>query len=423
MKKRHPLVHTLITLKGNARACVYTEPLWGIPYNLFAPFASLYMLALGVTDIQIGLIISIGMVLQIASALLSGVITDKLGRKRTTLIFDILSWSIPCLLWAFAQNFLWFAAAALFSSMWRITMNSWNCLLVEDCEQENLVGIYSWVHISGLIAAFFAPLAGLFIAWHGLVPTVRVLYLLAFAMMTAKFVLLNGFVTETKQGKIRQQETAGVGIGTLLHGYGGVLKQVLRTPKTLMTLGIMLVMSITSTVNGAFWPILITARIGVPESLVGIFPLIRSLIMLVLFFILVPRIQALRFRKPLLLGFLAYILAQSLLISAPEGGFVFIVGSTFLEAFALALINPLMDSLTVIMVDAAERARIMALLYVIIIAFTSPFGWIAGVLSQINRVLPFVMNIGLYGLGAVLTLTSARRQASRTAQAAKASLS
>lgn len=423
MKKQHPLINTLITLKGNPRACVYTEPLWGIPFNLFAPFASLYMLALGVTDLQIGLIISIGMVLQIASALLSGVITDKLGRKRTTLIFDILSWSIPCLLWAFAQNLAWFAAAALFSSMWRITMNSWNCLLVEDCDQKNLVGIYSWVHISGLIAAFFAPLAGLFITWHGLVPTVRVLYLLAFVMMTAKFVILNGFVTETKQGKIRKQETAGIGIGTLLHGYGGVLKQVLRTPKTLMTLGIMLIMSITSTVNGAFWPILITTRIGVPEGLVGVFPLIRSLIMLVLFFVLVPRIQALRFRKPLFLGFVAYILAQSLLISAPEGGFLFIVGSTLLEAFALTLIAPLMDSLIVIMVDAAERARIMALLYVIIIAFTSPFGWIAGVLSQINRVLPFVMTIGLYGLGAVLTLASARGQTSSTAVAAKTSLS
>jgi hypothetical protein len=185
----------------------------------------------------------------------------------------------------------------------------------------------------------------------------------------------------------------------------------------------MLVMSITGTVNGAFWPILITARIGVPEGLVGVFPLIRSLIMLVLFFVMVPRIQALRFRKPLLLGFAIYILAQSLLISAPAGGFAFIVGSTFLEAFALALINPLMDSLTVIMVDAGERARIMALLYVIIIALTSPFGWIAGMLSQINRTLPFVMNIGLYGLGAVLTLASARRQSARTVPAMSSPLS
>ena len=55
----HSLVATLKTLRGNARGCVVTEPLWGIPYNLFAPYVSVYMLALGLTDGQIGLITSI----------------------------------------------------------------------------------------------------------------------------------------------------------------------------------------------------------------------------------------------------------------------------------------------------------------------------------------------------------------------------
>ena len=36
----NPLISTLKNLRGNPRACVYTEPLWGIPYNLFAPYAS-----------------------------------------------------------------------------------------------------------------------------------------------------------------------------------------------------------------------------------------------------------------------------------------------------------------------------------------------------------------------------------------------
>ena len=29
--KQHPLISTLVNLEGNPRACVYTEPLWGIP--------------------------------------------------------------------------------------------------------------------------------------------------------------------------------------------------------------------------------------------------------------------------------------------------------------------------------------------------------------------------------------------------------
>lgn len=42
----HPLFQTLRELKGNPRVTVLTEPVFGIPYNLFAPFLSVYMLAL-----------------------------------------------------------------------------------------------------------------------------------------------------------------------------------------------------------------------------------------------------------------------------------------------------------------------------------------------------------------------------------------
>ena len=98
----HSLITTLKNLGGNPRGCVYTEPLWGIPFNLYSPYASIYMLALGLSDKQIGLIVSISWGFQIVLALLSGVVTDKLGRRRTTLIFDILSWGVPALISALA---------------------------------------------------------------------------------------------------------------------------------------------------------------------------------------------------------------------------------------------------------------------------------------------------------------------------------
>jgi MFS family permease len=98
-------------MRGNARGCVLTEPLWGIPYNLWAPYASIYMLALGLSDSQVGMVISLSLTGQTAMALISGVITDKMGRKRATLVFDILAWSVPCLLWASARSLEWFVVA------------------------------------------------------------------------------------------------------------------------------------------------------------------------------------------------------------------------------------------------------------------------------------------------------------------------
>jgi hypothetical protein len=37
-----------------------------------------------------------------------------------------------------------------------------------------------------------------------------------------------------------------------------------------------------------------------------------------------------------------------------------------------------------------------------VILLTSPFGWIAGTLSEINKALPFMLNIALFAMGAVL---------------------
>jgi uncharacterized membrane protein YeaQ/YmgE (transglycosylase-associated protein family) len=56
----------------------------------------------------------------------------------------------------------------------------------------------------------------------------------------------------------------------------------------------------------------------------------------------------------------------------------------------------------VLAISARERARIQSILYVGIILLTSPFGWIAGTLSEINKALPFILNIVLFAMGAVL---------------------
>jgi hypothetical protein len=60
----------------------------------------------------------------------------------------------------------------------------------------------------------------------------------------------------------------------------------------------------------------------------------------------------------------------------------------------------------------------MAMLNMGVIVFTSPFGWIAGRISEVNRSLPFVLSIALFGLGAVLAyLAGQERKRSRAVEA------
>ncbi len=402
------LITTLKNLRGNARGAVFTEPLWGIPFNLYAPYVSIYMRSFGLTDRQIGLIISIGLGFQILSAMMSGIITDKMGRKRATLIFDILAWSVPTFIWAISQNFNYFIVAAIINSLWRVTMNSWTCVMVEDTDHNLLIDIYTWIYISGLLAAFMAPIAGLLISQFSLVPTMRGLYIFAFVMMTIKFITMNVMVTETRQGRIRMQETKGQNVFTMLREYRGVFSQLLRAPHTLLTMGIMVVISICATINNTFWALLVTEKLHIPTQNLALFPFIRSGVMLVFFLFVIPRLGGLQFKKPMLVGFVGYLVSLVLLIIAPEKRYGMLVMSVLIEACSLAMVNPFLDRMLVLTVDAQERARIMAIMYVIVILLTSPFGWIAGNLSEINRIFPFIMSMVLFGLGALLTYLASR---------------
>ena len=405
----HPLIQTLRSLEGNPKACVYTEPLFGIPFNLYTPYASIYMVGLGLVDQQIGLIASINLAIQIFTALLGGAITDKLGRRLTTFVFDLIAWSIPVLILIFAQNFWYFLAAAIFNSAWRVTHTSWTCLLVEDARADQLVHIWVWVYIAGLVAAFFTPLAGLMVGRYTLVPAVRGLYIFAFFMLTAKFFILYFFSTETGRGKERIAETRHQSIFSLLAEYRGVVGIILRTPATLLTLGIMIIMGIYTTVNGTFWAILVTQKLHIPAENIALFSFIRSMVILGMFFVVTPRITTQRIRLPLLVGFSGYILSQFILISMPAQSYVLLSLTVIVEACSMALVNPLVDSLLVVNVDPKERARITSILFVVIFIFISPFGWIAGRLSSIDKTLPFVLNLVLFGIALVLSWLAARR--------------
>jgi len=393
------LISTLVNLKGNPRATVFTEPLWGIPFNLYSPYASIFMLALGVNDAQIGAIASLSMFLQTVFALLSGPITDRLGRRKTTFYFDMLSWSIPTIIWAFAQDIRYFILAAIVNATWRITMNSWTCLLVEDADSDQLVHIWTWIYIAGLLSAFFAPLAGVLINATGLVSGVRLLYIFAFLFMTLKFFLLFKYSKETQQGLSRLEEARDHKLLNQLQEYWGVLMRLFRTPQLLVILGMMVVISITRLVDGTFWSIIVTERLGIPVEDLAWFPFARSILLLILFFTLSARMNIRNFRTPMLLGLAGYIGSKIMLVTMPAGSYILLLISVLIDAFSFAIFGPLMDSLVVVAIPAEERARINAIIAVVVIITTSPFGWVAGQLSEVNRTFPFILNMFLYMLG------------------------
>jgi MFS family permease len=403
MLRNHPLFQTLRELKGNPRITVLTEIMFGIPYNLFAPFFSVYMLAFGLTDQQIGSIASLGLVLQIFTGLLSGAIVDKFGRRLTLLIFDVLCWSVPCLIWAVAQDVRFFVAAAVMNSLWRVSHTAWTCLMVEDAEERHLVHIWTWIMIFAVSSAFFTPLGGLVVGRFGLIPAVRGLYIFGFIVLTAKFILLYAYSHETARGVQRMHETRHRSLLSLLGEYRSVFSQILHSRPILAALSLMVITNIYTTISNNFWGVLFTGKLGFSNSQISTYVAIRSIVMTVCFFLIGPRLTNLRrFRLPLWSGFAAFLISQLLLVVMPPQAVTLLVVSVVLEGIAAALVSPMTESLLALSMESNERARVSAMVYVALIVLISPFGWVAGQLSALDRSLPFALNMGLFAVGLVL---------------------
>lgn len=78
------------------------------------------------------------------------------------------------------------------------------------------------------------------------------------------------------------------------------------------------------------------------------------------------------------------------------------------DAFALAMLGPLSESLMSLSIPAAERARINSLICAGILLVSAPAGWIAGRIAERSRVLPLAMNLLLIAAEVVAALGIAR---------------
>lgn len=402
----NPMIASLAGMKGNARACLWPEPLWGVPYNLYLPYASLFMAALGLTPAQIGYIASINIVAQVVFATLSGVITDKLGRRWTTFIFDTLSWSVPEFLWMLSQDFRWFAAAAVFNGAWRVTENSWTLLLIDDMKEEEIMPALSLTQMLGLFSAFFAPLSKLAIDAFGLIPTMRVLYGVTFVSMTLKFILVQVFSKETSIGMRRMAAAKNKSILRLLYECKDIYIRTVMNRRMMLTFGVFASYSLVTTLCNSYWALLVCQELGVAQGDVVFFATTKSLVTLLCVLFLIPRISKYPTKYPLIAGFGVHVLSMALLLFAPRGaaGVALLFVSVVLEAAALSVLSPMTGSLLFINAGEEERARVCGLIYGTISLLTAVFPSLIGQMAEHSLRLPFVVCIALFVFAASLVV-------------------
>ena len=157
------------SVKGNAKIIIVTEANWTVPIAWFGLYSPIYMIALGLSKVEVGLVTSLGIAVAAIGTILGATISDRLGQKRTLMIFDSLTWLTAMLVFSFAQNIWWFIAGTIINNLCMIAMASWQCLFVEGTPKDKRANIYAFLQVMLNGASLLVPLAGMIVDGFGLV--------------------------------------------------------------------------------------------------------------------------------------------------------------------------------------------------------------------------------------------------------------
>ncbi|MEI8094215.1 MAG: MFS transporter [Spirochaetales bacterium] len=396
----------------NTRNSLRLEPLWALFGGVIFYFAPLYMKALGVTELEMGVLTSVGLFLSFFFLLLAGPVTNKYGRHIACLVWDIVSWTVSMTLWAFAQNYLWFLVAVLFNSATRVTMISWNLLVTEDATQEQQVSIFAVVTLLGQLGGIVSLGAGLLLDTFGVIPTMRATYALGAVFMTSMFVLRYFFTQETENGVRVRELTRHTPLAKLVVDQGRSLLHAAKDGHfAVLALVFILNMAVQSF---TFFQILrLRETLGYTNTELAIIPAVNSVLTLLLFSVVIPRVPAQAERLGLAVAFLLCAASAAAFLFLGPGMLVVVLVVQGLGAAAYVLLATYRDSVFMNSVPEEKKAELYSLLHMISMVASIPTGVLAGWLYTLNPLATFGAVVVLFVLGFVASLVLMRHQTAK----------
>ncbi|KQX68166.1 MFS transporter [Paenibacillus sp. Root444D2] len=398
-------------IQGNARGCLIYEPMFILPYSMLTTYATVYMFQLGVSERQIGLITSVGLIMQIFTSFISGYLTDRMGRRRALLYYDLVSWSAAALIWAVSQNFWYFLIAAVFNSFLRVPNTAWYCLLVEDTAQNDRSNVFRILQLIGVIGGLFAPLGGLLVNHFTLIPAMRMMYAIFCVSLTVMFFARNFATNETEIGIRKRKESASYNLKDTFQAYIDTVKTILSNRALMIVFGVYISFNFQVTLQNTYLSIYLVEALNISDALISIFPAVSSLAMLALMFLVVPRLKENKAQGYMIWGFSLAIVSKIILIAVAPGQITLVIISTMLAAAGSIISSPYLEAVVANSIDDEQRAKMFSILQVLVLLCISPSGIIGGWTYTIDPRLPFILIIISSIVSIVLMIMLMRRKA------------
>lgn len=356
----------------NARVCTSLFPLWAIPFTFYMFYLSLYLKEAGLSDVQIGNIMVASNITALVSSFVASPLVDRLGRKRSTLLFDLLSSVLPVLLFLLWPRYEVALVAMAFTGLNRIMSVGYYLLMIEDASEQNSVVSMNLFNLILLAAGLLAPFAGMLVLRWGVVRAEQFLLTFAAISMTSQTLIRHILLKETPTGVVVRDRMRAEGrfwtLSRFFGAYRTVYADIRKEPAVLRAMMINALIyvyfSLGTTASLFFTPFFLDfGRISPSQvSLVGG---AYSLGTLLAMLCINPRLERKNYYRYAIYSSLVSLGGFALLFFGPKGGLVLPLVAVSCIAPAYGMLKTLADVVLAVETHGEHRAAVFASSYLI----------------------------------------------------------
>ena len=356
------------------------------------PYNSIYILALGASGTELGMLTSIGLALTSLSAFLSGWLSDRVDQKRVFLAGAALGILAPVIYMVSGDWRMLVPAFVLAGASEGIMQPAWDALYANNVDDKQRGTTYGFLNIFVMFPVLFAGIIGGTIAKRsgGLTATgIRPLYMVQVALFASVWVIVFRYLSAGKP----LQPRGSLNLRTMLDDYRTVLKK----PGVSMWTAMKGIGSLSIGLSDPFWMVYAAEVHGASAVIIGYMVTLRVLTQVLLSMFsgkLTDRVG----RKSLIIGgrFILYL-----------GAVVFmLLGGTPVMLLASWVIMGVADATGVAwsaeeaeLVLPHQRARMRALSITAYFLLAAPTSILGGWLwDSVGKITPFIVMILVDGL-------------------------
>ena len=230
---------------------IFTSGIWTLAGQLVWPFQTLYILSLGGTYFEVGLVSSIGALAGLLPTLYGGYLADTIGRKKIIASMSFIL-SFNALIFAFARDWRWLVLGAIINSIASgLRQPSFSSIIDDSTNSESRAQSYAlWQIIPplfGLVSPYFM---GIYMEKNGIAEMLRIGYFGLFIAAAVASAIRFFMLEETLEAQPTALNLHSITAQTL----ESVKSTIFSLSRTLWVLGLMgFFFGLGAAIGSPFW--------------------------------------------------------------------------------------------------------------------------------------------------------------------------